>query len=88
MNLENQRQVILVIAAWAAVAVVCAFIGGCPDARPAEKPAIYEMDLTACTEKSHTLTESIVCENEVRAKQSPPRPPRALPPRLSDGGVR
>lgn len=57
-------------------------------AEAAEKAALYELDLTACTERSSTLTESIVCENDVRARQRPPRPPRALPKPLPDGGVR
>ena len=51
-----------------------------------ETPALYELELTACTAKSDTLTASILCENEVRARYK--RPSRALPKPLPDGGVR
>ena len=40
------------------------------------KPAAYGAELEECTRRSITLTESVKCENEVRARYG--RPPRAL----------
>lgn len=52
-----------------------------PSAEVSEKAAIYELELTSCSQRSATLRESIACENEVRARYG--RPLRAMP---KDGG--
>jgi hypothetical protein len=52
-----------------------------------ERAGVYELNLVACNHDALTLTASIECENAWRAKQTPPRPPRSLPPLLPDGGV-
>jgi hypothetical protein len=63
----------------AGLILLCAIGDACASSHP-ERPAVYELELTACTHKSATLTESIACENEVRARYG--RALRALP----DGG--
>ena len=56
-------------------ALACALLlGAC--ASIYAKPAVYEGELTACNQTAKTCEESIRCENEVRAKQKPPRPRR------------
>lgn len=49
---------------------------------PVAKPAAYETELLACTAGASTMSESITCENGVRARYG--RPPRQDPSK--DGG--
>lgn len=46
------------------------------------KPAAYGVEIQACTDLSHTLCESILCENKVRASYG--RPPREAPKECHD----
>ena len=83
------RAVLLGFAFWLLLFVELAATPACEPAKPIEQPenpAIYEFELTQCTANSDTLTASILCENEVRARHK--RPPRKLPKPLPDGGVR
>lgn len=64
---------------WVVVVLGCG--ASPPSSEVSEKAAIYEFELTACSQKAATLRESIACENEVRARYG--RPLRAMP---KDGG--
>ena len=83
------RAVLLAFVFWLALFLELAGTPACEPAKPIEhpeNPALYEFELTQCTANAETLTASILCENELRAKHK--RPLRKLPKPLPDGGVR
>ena len=76
---------ILFLLAVLCVVVPCLLVSGCSAAAATVKPAAYEAELIACSEKSSTLFESIACENRARAREG--RPLRPYPAFDRDGGV-